>query len=236
MTPLVASEPLTTVPISVSLPYNSTYPSVSAFLTPNITGNSQLIPAVTAVAGLAAPARIATVMTTHTMPTTVMPCTTLTTPTATCITSRPIQTQLSTPTFRSLQQSPQLPAVALVANLLNQVIRPELNHPQLHSQSTSKPFTLKLRTSAVRMCQGCRQELKDDLVVSRPERRLIQNTDTGVAFLGKESNSHYHVRLTCIQRVSPHFTGSQMLIPNDVREGLTRQQKVALSSELGITL
>ena len=80
------------------------------------------------------------------------------------------------PAINSLQQNPQTSAGALVgsvANLLQQIVR-QPAQPSL----PSKPFTLKIRTFAIRICQACRQELKDELVVCRPERRLIQNTET----------------------------------------------------------
>ena len=64
----------------------------------------------------------------------------------------------------------------------------------------AKPFTLKLKTKQIKVCQSCRKDYKGEnhtlsLVVAHPERRSISNPITGAQFVGKESNSHYHAHI-----------------------------------------
>ena len=105
--------------------------------------------------------------------------------------------------------------------------------------STVNPFILKFKTPHIRVCQSCRQDYNGqnntmDLVVARAERRLVSNMTTGTQFLGKESNSHYHLRLACLQVADPNFTGNSIVIPSEVKNNLTANQKVYMISCINV--
>ena len=68
------------------------------------------------------------------------------------------------------------------------------------------------------------------LVVARAERRLVSNLSTGVQFLGRECNSHYHLRLSCLKNANPGFVGDDIAIPDDVKTRLNNYQKMYLMS------
>jgi len=74
------------------------------------------------------------------------------------------------------------------------------------------------------------------LVVARAERRLVQNTMTGMHFLGRESNSHYHVQMACLKLACPSFSGPQLIVPPDVKAKLTPEQVKCIEQELLIKL
>ena len=59
------------------------------------------------------------------------------------------------------------------------------------------------------------------LVVSRAERRLVSNLSTGSQFLGRESNSHYHLHMKCLSTVCPAFNGRLLEIPHNVKANLS---------------
>ena len=79
------------------------------------------------------------------------------------------------------------------------------------------------QTPSIRICQSCQlnysgQNDTMDLVVARAERRLVLNLSTGTQFLGgRESNSHYHLRLSCLMTANPEFVGDEMIISDDVK-------------------
>ena len=103
--------------------------------------------------------------------------------------------------------------------------------PQI--SSCTNPFILKLKTNSIKICQACRQRYDGihatfGLVVARSERKLIFNMANQTQFLGRESNSHYHCLLSCLKIVSPQFKGSDLVIPDSVKAGLTPFQKVYL--------
>ena len=92
----------------------------------------------------------------------------------------------------------------------------------------SKPFTLKLRTKQIKVCQSCRKGYEGEndtlgLVLAHPERKLISNPITGVQFWGKECNSHYRASLSCLKKASESF---QIEIPQELVPKLTIFQKV----------
>jgi len=71
------------------------------------------------------------------------------------------------------------------------------------NQSASQPvnpFILKFETSQICVCQSFRQSFPNNLqlVVAQAECCLVQNMSTGTNFLGRESNSHYHLQLSCL--------------------------------------
>jgi len=86
-----------------------------------------------------------------------------------------------------------------------------------NSESSSKPFVLKMKTNQIRVCQSCRKDYNGPndtmgLLVARAERRLVSNLHTGTEFLGRESNSHYHLHMECLKRAQPSFSGDQLVI------------------------
>ena len=68
----------------------------------------------------------------------------------------------------------------------------------------------------------------DLLAVSRAERRIISNLATGTQFLGKETNSHYHLKISCIKAADHTFQGPELVIPQAIKERLTTCQKTYL--------
>ena len=119
------------------------------------------------------------------------------------------------------------------------------SNPVQTSQATSnskgkqKPFVLKLKTKQIHICQSCRKDYDGandtlGLVVARAERRLVSNLTTGVQFLGRESNSHYHAHITCLTKADATFNGQKLVIPPDVKVKLDTYQKVYLSTCLEV--
>ena len=99
------------------------------------------------------------------------------------------------------------------------------------SMATKKPFVLKLKTNHIKVCQSCRKNYDGvndtlGLVVARAERRLICNLATGVQFLGKESNSHYHLHLSCLKSADMSFTGKDLMVPDDIKSASSAVQKI----------
>ena len=98
--------------------------------------------------------------------------------------------------------------------------------------ATKKPFVLKLKTNHIKVCQSCCKNYDGvndtlGLVVARAERRLICNLATGIQFLGKESNSHYHLHLSRLKSADVSFTG---MVPDDIKPALSAVQKMYLAT------
>ena len=118
-------------------------------------------------------------------------------------------------------------------------IRPCLNHQAVGQHSlqpspSNNPFVLKLKNNHIKVCQSCRLNYEGenntlDLLVSRAERRMISNLSTGTQFLGKETNSHYHLKVSCIKAADPNFQGPELVVPQPIKEQLTTCQKAYLS-------
>lgn len=66
------------------------------------------------------------------------------------------------------------------------------------------------------------------LLVARAERRLVSNLVTGTQFLGRESNSHYHLHMMCLKLAKPSFTGEELVIQDELKSRLTALQKIYL--------
>ena len=100
---------------------------------------------------------------------------------------------------------------------------------------TPKPFVRKRKANNIRICQSCRKDYNGSndtlgLVVSRAVRRLVSNLATGVQFLGKESNSHYHAHRVCLVKADATFSGAKLVVPPDVKEN----QRMYLATCLGV--
>lgn len=94
-------------------------------------------------------------------------------------------------------------------------------------------FVLKLKTSRIKVCQSCRKNYDGDndtmgLIALRAECRVVTNITTGVQFLSKESNSHYHVHMNCLRQAMPQFTASNITIP----QGTALRSSKNLSSNM----
>jgi len=101
------------------------------------------------------------------------------------------------------------------------------------AKNVKKPFVLKMKTKQIRICQSCRKDFDGPndtmgLVVARAERKLLSNLATGVQFLGKESNSHYHLHLMCLKAADPSFKGGDLVISDEVKVQLTNLQRLYL--------
>ena len=91
--------------------------------------------------------------------------------------------------------------------------------------NNTKPFVRKFLSKQIKVCQSCCKNYEGTndtlgMVVARAERRLIINQSTGLQFLGKESNSHYHARLSCLQNASPSFKSEDLVIAEDIKSCL----------------
>ena len=98
---------------------------------------------------------------------------------------------------------------------------------------TKKPFVLKFKTPLIKICQSCRKDYDGQndtlgLVLAREERRLVSNLATGKQFFGRESNSHYHLRMQCIKAVESSFEAKEMVIPEEVEQRLNNYQRLYL--------
>ena len=69
--------------------------------------------------------------------------------------------------------------------------------------------------------------------MSRLERRLVSNLATGAQFLGKESNSHYHAHMACLQQ---SFKGADLIIPEEVKIRLSAFQKIFLETYCEVSI
>ena len=62
----------------------------------------------------------------------------------------------------------------------------------------------------------------------------MSNLATGVQFLGKESNSHYHAHRVCLVKADATFSGAKLFVPPDVKENLNAYQRMYLATCLGV--
>ena len=174
---------------------------------------------------------------------------------ATCMCSTPIT---STPS--SANHAPSLPNLlsaspisamnihASVNNSSGQVILGSgvnsdsaavVNPNQTRKDTSTNPCVLKQKTNLIKICQACckgYEEVYDTLglVVARSERCLISNMTTGVQFLGKATNSHYHCHLQCLQAVDQNFHGDALQIR--IKACLTEYQKLYLITCIKVPL
>ena len=110
------------------------------------------------------------------------------------------------------------------------------SHAQPADVNSKKPFTLKF---SIKICQSCRRNYEGPndtmgLVVARAERRLVSNLSTGTQFLGKESNSYYHLHIACLKAADCTFNrDSDLVIPDEVISNL--QTFLALKLQCSFT-
>ena len=99
---------------------------------------------------------------------------------------------------------------------------------------SKKPFIVKFKTNQIKVCQGCRQNYEGQndtmgLVVARAERRLVSNLVTGSQFLGRESNSHYHLSMQCLRKADSTFMSKDL---EEVISRVSPMQKMYLATFL----
>ena len=58
---------------------------------------------------------------------------------------------------------------------------------------------------------------------------------TGINFLGRGFNSHYHAHLSYLKLACP-FSGLQLIVPPDIKAKLTPEQAKSIEQELLIKL
>ncbi len=108
------------------------------------------------------------------------------------------------------------------------------------------PFFLKFTSGNIRVCQGCRQSLRDDngiippepynLCVGRFEKREWRDKSGKLNCPQRESCAHYHPRLECIAAVEPSFVGQSLVIPDDVLQGLSDVHKMYMLHTFNINI
>ena len=103
------------------------------------------------------------------------------------------------------------------------------------------PFTLKILTQQIRICQGCRIPFHSgndqppyNLVVCRKECRPYKAPDGQIKTPSTPSNSHYHVNLHCIRAAEPTFMPGGLVVPDEVRSCLSDSHRHFIYSMLGI--
>ena len=100
----------------------------------------------------------------------------------------------------------------------HQLLNPHCRHtiflPTCQRQKQSiDPFILKVKTS---------------LTCWVP----ISTKHNNINFLGRESDSHYHVQLACLKLACSPFSALQLIVPPDVKAKLTSEQIKSIEEEL----
>jgi len=105
------------------------------------------------------------------------------------------------------------------------------------------PFTLKMLTGRIQVCQSCRIPFRSssteppyDLVIARKECRPYRGQGGESKTPSTPSNSHYHVSLNCICAAEPSFCARELVIPDEVLECLSDTHKGFLFATLGVTI
>lgn len=112
-------------------------------------------------------------------------------------------------------------------------------------QPASNPFILKFVGGNIRVCQSCRSSLRqadgsvlfppNDLCVSRLERRPYwHEASRSWCSPTRESNSHYCVKLSCLQASSPGFVGASLVIPTEIAHQLDDIHRKYLAAEFSV--
>ena len=117
---------------------------------------------------------------------------------------------------------PQLEEQGPSCHAINE--RVKRSYPQ-NSIPNVNPFRLKQMNFWIKVCQGCRgphqsslgtvTEASIDFCVASKERRTYKDPQTGqLCTLTRESDAHYHLRVSCIQAAEPSFVPSSLVIPD----------------------
>ena len=120
--------------------------------------------------------------------------------------------------------------------------RVKRSYPQ-NSIPNVNPFRLKQMDLRIKFCQRCRGPLQlssgtvtdapFDFCVARKERRTYKDPQTGqLCTPTRESDSHYHLRVSCIQAAEPSFMPCSLVIPHGLP--LTECHKNYIAKEFGL--
>ena len=142
--------------------------------------------------------------------------------------------------YQSQSTPPFVPQVYQPQSLVSRQSSPSIQ-PQSH------PFFVRFISGNIRTCQGCRESLRlpdgtipnppNDIVVARLERRPYFDRSSGDwCFPRRETNSHYHFKLSCVVKADPLFVPSTLQVPPDVIEDLTPDHLELVAAEFGLTI
>lgn len=130
-----------------------------------------------------------------------------------------------------------------------QIYQPQSSMLQQSSpsmQGQSHPFFVRFISGNIRICQGCRGSLRlpdgsiphppNDIVVARLEKRPYFDKTGGTwCYPQKETNSHYHLKLSCVVKAEPLFVPSTLQLSPELIKCLTPVHLELLATEFGIT-
>ena len=116
-----------------------------------------------------------------------------------------------------------------------------------NSPEGSHPFFIRFIAGNIRMCQGCKTSVRlldgsipsppHDIVVARLEQRQYFDKKSGEwCYSTKNSNCHYHAKLSCIVKVEPYFLPSSLQVPLELKQNLLPVHQEYLSNEFGIAM
>ena len=114
----------------------------------------------------------------------------------------------------------------------------------MQQQTLTHPFFVRFLVGNIRVCQGCRGSLRlpdgsvcsppNDIVVARLERRPYFDKSSGMwCQPQKETNSHYHLKLSCVVKADPLFVPSTLQVSTDLN--LLPVHLELISTEFGVT-
>ena len=110
---------------------------------------------------------------------------------------------------------------------------------QFSPQPNTNPFYVKFIVGNMRVCQGCRGNLKRldggipappfDLCAARAERDSFRDSNGILITPQKEQPAHYHLNLNC-------FVSSSLFVPPDVQPKLNKVHKEYLHLVFNVTV
>jgi len=114
----------------------------------------------------------------------------------------------------------------------------------MQQQTFTHPFFVRFLVGNIRICQGCRGSLRlpdgsllsppNDIVVARLERRPYFDKTSGTwSQPQKETNIHYHLKLSCVVKADPLFVPSTLQVSTDL--DLLPVHMELISTEFGVT-
>lgn len=89
------------------------------------------------------------------------------------------------------------------------------------------PFRVKKMNIRIQVCQGCRQDMKIDgqippppfdYCIARVESNSYKDKVSGETKMGRATDAHYHLKISCIRNVEPSFMRCFLQIPEEVPE------------------
>ena len=123
------------------------------------------------------------------------------------------------------------------------VKRRKLPDEEKRSRMDSKFILRDLHGTHIRMCYGCGNAIRIpphvpappyDIVVARKELRNHKDKEGYVKVTSREEYVHYHSKMSCILNRNGTFSGSDILIPQEIRSKLCPIHWAHLQKEFGI--